>query len=160
MPYTAVDPALDQIDIAEIKRMIPHRYPFLMIDRVMNLELNKGAIGLKNVTVNEEFFNGHFPVQPVMPGVMIIEAMAQTSAVFVVKTLDMVESGMLVYFMTLDKTKFRQPVVPGDQLELHISLIRGRGKVWKFWGEGKVDGKTVAEAEFAAMIRAPDAAET
>lgn len=156
MPFTAQDPELGFCDIADIKRLIPHRYPFLLIDRVMNVDLNKGAVGLKNVTVNEPFFPGHFPVQPVMPGVMIVEAMAQTSAVLVSKSLNMQDSNMLVYFMMLDKTRFRQPVVPGDQLELHVSVIRGGSKTWKFWGEAKVEGKTVTEAEFTAMIRPPD----
>ncbi|MEO1550396.1 MAG: 3-hydroxyacyl-ACP dehydratase FabZ [Pseudomonadota bacterium] len=156
MPRTPTDPALGQADIDEIKRCIPHRYPFLFIDRVFNIEAGKGAVGLKNVTVNEPHFQGHFPAKPVMPGVTIVEAMAQTAAVMVVKTLDLVGNDLLVYFMTLDKCKFRQIVQPGDQLELHVSVIRGRGKVWKFWGEGKVDGATVAEAEFTAMIQPPE----
>lgn len=143
-------------DITEIKRMIPHRYPFLLIDAVKEIHVNKSAVGVKMVTVNEPHFQGHFPEKPVMPGVLIIEAMAQTSAVLVSKTLDLIDSGVLVYFMSLDKAKFRQVVQPGDALELHVSVIRGRGKVWKFWGEGKVDGKVVAEAEFTAMIVPPE----
>lgn len=143
-------------DILEIKRMIPHRYPFLLIDAVKDITLNKSAVGIKMVTVNEPHFQGHFPEKPVMPGVLIVEAMAQTSAVLVSKTLDLIDSGVLVYFMSLDKAKFRQVVQPGDALELHVSVIRGRGKVWKFWGEGKVDGKIVAEAEFTAMIVPPE----
>jgi len=143
-------------DVQRIKRMIPHRYPFLLIDRVKDISKGKSAIGVKNVTVNEEFFNGHFPDKPVMPGVLIIEAMAQTAGVLVVDTLGMIDKGLLVYFMTLDQTRFRNLVGPGDQLELHVSVIRGRGKVWKFWGEGKVDGKIVAEAEFSAMIIDPE----
>lgn len=143
-------------DITEIKRMIPHRYPFLLIDAVKEIHVNKSAIGVKMVTVNEPHFQGHFPEKPVMPGVLIVEAMAQTSAVLVSKTLDLIDSGVLVYFMSLDKAKFRQVVQPGDALELHVSVIRGRGKVWKFWGEGKVDGKVVAEAEFTAMIVPPE----
>lgn len=142
-------------DIQRIKRMIPHRYPFLLIDKVTEIDKGKNAVGIKNVTANEEFFQGHFPDKPVMPGVLIIEAMAQTAGVLVVDTLDMADKGLLVYFMTLDKVRFRNLVGPGDRLELHVSVIRGRGKVWKFWGEAKVDGQTVAEAEFSAMIIDP-----
>jgi 3-hydroxyacyl-[acyl-carrier-protein] dehydratase len=143
-------------DVQRIKRMIPHRYPFLLIDRVKDIKKSESAVGVKNVTINEEFFQGHFPDKPVMPGVLIIEAMAQTSGVLVVDTLGMIDKGLLVYFMTLDKVRFRNLVSPGDQLELHVRVIRGRGKVWKFWGEGKVDGKIVAEAEFSAMIIDPE----
>jgi 3-hydroxyacyl-[acyl-carrier-protein] dehydratase len=143
-------------DVQRIKRMIPHRYPFLLIDKVKDIKKGESAVGVKNVTINEEFFQGHFPDKPVMPGVLIIEAMAQTSGVLVVDTLDMADKGLLVYFMTLDKVRFRNLVGPGDQLELHVRVIRGRGKVWKFWGEGKVDGKIVAEAEFSAMIIDPE----
>ena len=142
-------------DIAEIKRSIPHRYPFLLIDKVRDIKLNESAVGIKNVTVNEPHFNGHFPQQPVMPGVLIVEAMAQTAAILVTKTLDLIDKGMMVYFMTIDATKFRSVVGPGDVLELHVKVLRGRGKVWKFAGEGIVDGKVVAEAEFSAMIAPP-----
>lgn len=145
-------------DLLDIKRMIPHRYPFLLIDRVRDIELNTSAVGLKNVTANEPHFEGHFPAKPVMPGVMIVEAMAQTAAVLVIRTLDLEDNDLLVYFMSIDACKFRQPVTPGDQLELHVSVIKSRGKVWKFSGEGKVDGKLVAEAEFTAMIVPPEAA--
>ena len=148
----AIDPGLPQADIGKIKRMIPHRYPFLMIDRVVNIEVNRFAIGIKNVTVNEPHFEGHFPVLPVMPGVLIIEAMAQTSAVLVVQTLDLIDKDLLVYFMSIDTAKFRSPVGPGDTLELHVTVIRGRGKIWKFRGEAKVGDALCAEAEFAAMI--------
>lgn len=143
-------------DILEIKRMIPHRYPFLMIDRVRDIELGKSAVGLKNVTSNEPHFEGHFPAKPVMPGVLIVEAMAQTAAVMVIRTLDMIDNDLLVYFMAIDACKFRKPVEPGDCLELHVEVIKNRGKVWKFAGQGKVDGKTVAEAEFTAMIMPPE----
>ncbi|HET7409218.1 MAG TPA: 3-hydroxyacyl-ACP dehydratase FabZ [Paracoccaceae bacterium] len=143
-------------DLARIKRMIPHRYPFLLIDRVEQIRRNESAIGVKNVTNNEPFFQGHFPDKPIMPGVMIVEAMAQTAGVLVVETLDMMDQGLLVYFMTLDKTRFRKLVQPGDVLELHVRILRGRGKIWKFWGEGKVGGETVAEAEYSAMIVTQD----
>jgi 3-hydroxyacyl-[acyl-carrier-protein] dehydratase len=147
-----IDPELPQADIQAIKRMIPHRYPFLLIDRVVNIEANRAAVGLKNVTVNEPYFEGHFPARPVMPGVLIIEAMAQTSAVLVVETLDLLDSDLLVYFMSIDTAKFRSVVQPGDVLELHVTVIRGRGKVWKFRGEARVGDTLCAEAEFAAMI--------
>ena len=143
-------------DIQDIKRMIPHRYPFLLIDRVREIDLNKSAVGIKNVTFNEPHFQGHFPAQPIMPGVTIVEAMAQTAAVLVVMTLDMVDNDMLVYFLSIDNCKFRRPVTPGDQLELHVKVVRGRGKLWRFRGEGLVDGKVVAEAEFNAMMVPPE----
>ena len=148
----AIDPTLPQADILTIKRMIPHRYPFLMIDRVVNIEVNRFAIGLKNVTVNEPHFAGHFPVLPVMPGVLIIEAMAQTSAVLVVETLGVIDQELLVYFMSIEGAKFRHVVQPGDMLELHVTTIRGRGKIWRFRGEARVGDTLCAEAEFAAMI--------
>jgi 3-hydroxyacyl-[acyl-carrier-protein] dehydratase len=147
---------LPQADIVRIKRMIPHRYPFLLIDKVVNIEVNRFAIGIKNVTVNEPHFDGHFPAIPVMPGVLIIEAMAQTAAVLVVETLGLHDSDRLVYFMSIDSAKFRSPVMPGAVLELHVEVIRGRSKVWKFRGEGKVGDTLAAEAEFTAMIMPPD----
>lgn len=155
MSFTKQDPELHHVDIHAIKRMIPHRYPFLLVDRIFNIVAAETAVGLKNVTANEPHFEGHFPVQPVMPGVMIVEAMAQTASVLVVHTLDLVDKEMLVYFMSLDKAKFRKVVEPGDQLELHVKVLRGRSKIWKFWGEAKVEGKIAAEAEFTAMIQAP-----
>jgi 3-hydroxyacyl-[acyl-carrier-protein] dehydratase len=154
----AIDPTLPQADILKIKRMIPHRYPFLMIDRVVNLAVNNSAVGIKNVTVNEPHFQGHFPVLPVMPGVMIIEAMAQTSAVLVVETLGVIDQDLLVYFMSIDEAKFRHVVQPGDTLELHVTVIRGRGKIWKFRGAARVGETLCAEAEFAAMILTRDEA--
>ncbi len=143
-------------DLSEIKRMIPHRYPFLLIDAVKEIRVNESAVGIKMVTVNEPHFQGHFPDKAVMPGVLIVEAMAQTAGVLVGTTLNLIDAGMLVYFMSMDKVKFRQIVQPGDALELHVKVIRGRGKIWKFWGEGKVNGITVAEAEFTAMIVPPE----
>lgn len=143
-------------DLARIKRMIPHRYPFLLIDRVEKIRKGVSAIGIKNVTANEPHFEGHFPDVPIMPGVLIVEAMAQTAGVLVVDTLGMEDQNLLVYFMTLDKTRFRRRVVPGDVLELHVEILRGRGKVWKFWGEGKVNGEIAAQAEYSAMIITPD----
>lgn len=124
---------LKTADITRIKRMIPHRYPFLLIDAVKDIRVSESAVGIKNVTVNEPHFEGHFPDKPVMPGVLIVEAMAQTAAVLVVETLEMIDKELLVYFMTLDKARFRRIVAPGDQLELHVKILRGRGKIWKFW---------------------------
>jgi 3-hydroxyacyl-[acyl-carrier-protein] dehydratase len=147
---------LKEADLGRIKRMIPHRYPFLLIDHVKDIAVGDRAVGIKNVTANEPHFQGHFPDKPVMPGVLIVEAMAQTSGVLVVETLEMIDQGLLVYFMTLDKTRFRKIVAPGDVLELHVKILRGRGKIWKFWGEAKVDGEVAAEAEFSAMIITPD----
>ncbi len=146
------------IDIQEIKSLIPHRYPFLLIDKVRDVVSRESAVGIKNVTYNEPHFQGHFPSEPLMPGVTIVEAMAQTAAVLVSKSLGMGDSGALVYFMTIDKCKFRHKVGPGDVLELHVKVIRGSGKIWKFSGQGIVDGKVVTEAEFAAMIIPPEKA--
>jgi 3-hydroxyacyl-[acyl-carrier-protein] dehydratase len=141
------------IDIARIMRAIPHRYPFLMIDRVVDVVRNQSAIGIKNVSVNESFFAGHFPNHPVMPGVLIIESMAQTAAVLVVETLGPEWEGKLVYFMSIEGAKFRRPVVPGDQLRIHVTKERNRGNVWKFHAVARVDDVSVAEATYAAMIR-------
>ncbi len=143
---------IDVVDIARIMAAIPHRYPFLMIDRMIDVVLNQSAIGVKNVTVNEPFFQGHFPQRPVMPGVLIIEAMAQTAATLVVLTLGSGFEGKLVYFMTIENAKFRRPVLPGDQLHLHVEKERNRGNVWRFRGVARVDGTAVAEATYTAMI--------
>jgi 3-hydroxyacyl-[acyl-carrier-protein] dehydratase len=146
------------IDIQEIKRLIPHRYPFLLVDKVRELNPEVSAVGIKNVTSNEPHFQGHFPSQPIMPGVTIVEAMAQTAAILVSKSLKLEDSGALVYFLTIDNCKFRHLVGPGDVLELHIKVIRGRGKIWKFHGDAIVDGRIVTEADFAAMIIPPEGA--
>ena len=140
------------LDIAKIMHAIPHRYPFLLVDRVVDLVKNESCTGIKNVTINENFFQGHFPTMPVMPGVLIIECMAQTAAVLVVETLGPDWAGKLVYFMTVDNAKFRKPVVPGDQMRVYVKKERQRGNIWKFSAEAKVDGKVVAEATYAAMI--------
>lgn len=142
----------ETIDIMRIMEMIPHRYPFLLVDRVTDVVVGESAVGIKNVTINEPFFQGHFPSQPVMPGVLIVESMAQTAAVLVVETLGSEAAGKLVYFMTIDDARFRKPVVPGDTLKVHVSKLRSRGSVWKFSGEVRVEGTLVAEARFAAMI--------
>ena len=140
------------IDVLEVMELIPHRPPFLMIDRVEGIVQQESAVGIKNVTIDEPFFAGHFPKRPVFPGVLIIEAMAQTAAVLVVESLGEASRGKLVYFMTIDSARFRKPVVPGDQLRLEVRVQRSRGPVWKFSGAAKVDGQTVAEAVYSAMI--------
>lgn len=152
MDATALESKPVEIDIGRVMEMIPHRYPFLMIDRVVDVVADASAVGIKNVTVNEPFFQGHFPQRPVMPGVLLIEAMAQTAAVLVVHTLGPSAEGKLVYFMTVDEARFRRPVVPGDSLRIHVEKQRHRAQVWKFRGVAKVDGNLVAEANFGAMI--------
>jgi 3-hydroxyacyl-[acyl-carrier-protein] dehydratase len=151
-PPSGATPSVTSVDIARIMRDIPHRYPMLMIDRVDDIVLGESAVGVKNVTINEHFFTGHFPEKPVMPGVLIIEAMAQTAAVLVVETLGDDAAGLLVYFMTIEDAKFRKPVVPGDQLRIEVVKERKLRNVWKFKGTARVDGKVVAEATYSAMI--------
>jgi len=140
------------LDIHRILRLIPHRYPFLLIDRIVDVVPSTSATGIKNVTINEPHFQGHFPQRPVMPGVLIIEAMAQTAGALVMHSMGQEAEGKLVYFMTIEGARFRRPVVPGDQLLLHVVKERSRGNVWKFNGEAKVDGTLVAEATYSAMI--------
>lgn len=143
-------------DLDAIKRMIPHRDPFLLIDSVENIHRYESAIGVKQVRDDEPFFEGHFPGEPIMPGVLIIEAMAQTAGVLVVDSTEQADSNLLVYFMGIDKARFRKRVLPGDRLELHVRILRGRGKVWKFYGAAKVGEDLVAEAEYSAMIITAD----
>jgi len=152
-----IDPAcaeeqITQVDVQRIMEMIPHRHPFLMIDKVVDMVANQRATGIKNVSINENYFQGHFPARPVMPGVLIIEAMAQTAAVLVVHTLGPESEGKLVYFMSVDNARFRRPVFPGDRLDVHVTKQRHRGNVWKFEGRAKVGDNLMAEAVFAAMI--------
>jgi 3-hydroxyacyl-[acyl-carrier-protein] dehydratase len=141
-----------RIDTRRIMEMIPHRHPFLMIDEVVDVVANERATGIKNVSIDENYFKGHFPTRPVMPGVLIIEAMAQTAAVLVVHTLGPKSEGKLVYFMSVDNARFRRPVFPGDRLDVHVVKQRHRGNVWKFEGRAKVGTNLMAEAVFAAMI--------
>ncbi len=145
------------MEISDILEYLPHRYPMLLVDRVLECEPGKRILGIKNVSINEPYFAGHFPHHPVMPGVLIIESMAQTAAVLVVETLGPEAHGKVVYFMSIEGAKFRRPVVPGDQMRVHVTKERNRGNVWKFHGVARVDGITVAEATFAALImdRAP-----
>ena len=141
-----------QIDINRIKELIPHRYPFLLIDGIRTLTPNESAIGIKNVSVNEPFFEGHFPDRPVMPGVLIIESMAQTAGCLVVVSLGKESEGKLVYFMTIENARFRKPVVPGDRMVINVQKLRSRGSVFKFSGKAFVGEVLAAEATFSAMI--------
>ena len=142
------------VNIEKIVNMIPHRYPMLLIDKVEDLVLGESATGIKNVTANENFFTGHFPAKMVMPGVLMIESMAQTCAVLVIETLGKTAEGSLVYFMSVDGAKFRKPVIPGDQLKFHVEKIKNRANVWKFQCKGYVEGELVSEAVISAMIMA------
>lgn len=145
---------LASADIQLIQRILPHRYPFLLVDRVEEIDGTRRAVGIKNVTMNEPHFQGHFPGLPIMPGVTIVEAMAQTSAVMVGVTMELADKGVLIYFMGIDNCKFRRKVVPGDQLRMTLETLRGKpgGKVWKFAGRAEVDGEMACEAEFTAMM--------
>lgn len=144
--------ASQEINVTEIMEMIPHRYPILLVDRILDYVPGEWAVGLKNVTFNEPHFTGHFPGWPVMPGVLIVEAMAQTSACLVVKTLGDEAKGKIVYFMTIDEARFRKPVTPGDALHIRVEVIQNRRNVWKFKGTAKVGDAVHAEAIFSAMI--------
>lgn len=141
-----------KVDIVSVMEMIPHRYPILLVDRILEFVPGERAVGLKNVTFNEPHFQGHFPGWPVMPGVLIVEAMAQTSACLVVKTLGDEAKGKVVYFMSIEEAKFRKPVTPGDAMHIHVEKIQNRRNVWKFNGKATVDGQVCAEAVFSAMI--------
>lgn len=149
--------SLGSADIMRIMELLPHRYPFLLVDKIIDIDGDNSAIGIKNVTVNEPHFTGHFPSQPVMPGVLIVEGMAQTAGAICIDNADM--EADLVYFMTIDNARFRKPVVPGDQLEIHVKKIKQRGTIWKFHCEGIVDGAKVAEADIGAMLIANESSE-
>lgn len=142
----------NEIDIQQVLDLIPHRYPMLLIDRITQLDHNVSAVGLKNITFNEPQFQGHFPGAPVMPGVMIIESMAQTAAALVVYSLELKADNKLIYFMTIDDARFRRPVEPGDSMYVHITKEHARGTVWKFSGTATVNDQTCAQARFGAMV--------
>lgn len=143
---------LQTLDVLDIMKRIPHRYPMLLVDRLVDIVLNESAVGIKNVTINEQFFEGHFPQRPVMPGVLIVEAMAQTAGTLVVHSMGEGAEGKLVYFMSIEEAKFRKPIGPGDQIRIHVTKEQARRNVWRFRGEAKVDGVLCAEAVFTAMI--------
>lgn len=138
------------MDIKDIQNLLPHRYPFLMVDRIIQMETGTKAVGIKNVTINEQFFQGHFPNHPIMPGVLIIEALAQVAGILALHSGAAV--GKAVYFLSIERAKFRKPVVPGDQLKLEVSILQQRGNVWKFSGNAFVEDKIAAESEFTAMV--------
>ncbi len=152
MDSTPSGEAVSDIDILRIMELIPHRYPMLMVDRVVEIVPDVSAVGIKNVTVNEPAFQGHFPGRPIMPGVLIVEAMAQTAGILVVRTLGPEAEGKLVYFMSIDSARFRRPVTPGDSMRIHVQKLQHRRNVWRFSGEAKVDGTLCADATFAAML--------
>jgi 3-hydroxyacyl-[acyl-carrier-protein] dehydratase len=139
-------------DIARIMKLLPHRYPFLLIDRMIDMDGEESGTAIKNVTINEPFFQGHFPGKPVMPGVLLIEAMAQAAGALVLNHLGDDHAGKLVFFMSIDKARFRKPVLPGDVVQFHVKLSNKRAPVWKYWAEAHVEGKKVAEAEIGAML--------
>ncbi len=146
---------LQTADITRIMKLLPHRYPFLLVDKIIDMDGDNSAIGIKNVTINEPFFQGHFPKFPVMPGVLLIEGIAQTAGALCVNNLGDNFEPPLVYFMTIDKARFRKPVLPGDTVHYHVRKRRNRGRVWRFEGEVRVNGHIVAEAEVSAMIVDP-----
>ena len=152
MTEAASQETLGTADIARILKLLPHRYPFLMIDRIIDIDADNSATGVKNVTINEPFFQGHFPNFPIMPGVLLVEGMAQTAGAICVAALGETYQPQIVYFMGIDKAKFRRPVVPGDTVHYHVRKIRNRGPVWRFHCEAKVNGTLVAEGEISAMI--------
>lgn len=156
MPDTNTAP-VTEADIQLIQKILPHRYPFLLVDRVVEMDGYSSAVGIKNVTMNEPHFQGHFPGTPIMPGVTIVEAMAQTAGVMVGSALGLTDGDLLIFFMTIDGCKFRRKVVPGDVLRMNVTTQRGKpgGKVWKFHGSATVDGELAAEATFTAMLDAP-----
>ena len=143
---------LGSADILRVMKMLPHRYPLLMVDKIIEMKGDESCIGIKNVTINEPQFQGHFPSRPVMPGVLLIEAMAQTAGALCVHARGSDDIPALVYFMTIDNAKFRKPVVPGDRVEFHVKKVRNRGNIWKFGCVAMVDGAKVAEAEVSAML--------
>ena len=143
-------PELGAADIQEIMTLLPHRYPFLLVDKIIDIDGDNSAVGIKNVTANEPQFQGHFPERPIMPGVLLVEAMAQTAGAICARKEG--ESGNLVYFMTIDNARFRKPVIPGDRVEFHVKKLKQRGNIWRFACTATVEGVKVAEAEISAMM--------
>lgn len=152
MPENLETKVLQSADIGRIMKLLPHRYPFLLIDRMIDIDGEESGTAIKNVTINEPFFQGHFPGRPIMPGVLLIEAMAQAAGALVLNHLGDEHAGKLVFFMSIDKARFRKPVGPGDTVRFHVKLSNRRPPVWKYWAEAHVDGKKVAEAEIGAML--------
>ena len=148
----ATEKVLKTADIGRIMKLLPHRYPFLLIDKMYDMDGEQSGVAIKNVTMNEPFFQGHFPGKPVMPGVLLVEAMAQTAGALVLDHLGEEHAGKLVFFMSIDKARFRKPVGPGDTVHIKVNLTNKRAPVWKYWAEAHVDGKKVAEAEIGAML--------
>lgn len=154
MAEAAAGATLESADILEIMRYLPHRYPFLLVDRIIDIRGDESGVGVKNVTVNEPHFQGHFPERPVMPGVLLVEAMAQTAGVIAMRAQGEVERPRLVYFVTIDKAKFRKPVTPGDRVEFHMTKTARKRNIWWYLGRAIVDGTLVCEAEISAMMGA------
>lgn len=152
----AIEPGKTELSTREIMQLLPHRYPMLMIDRIVDIKAGESAVAIKNVTSNEPFFTGHFPDYPVMPGVMIVEAMAQGAAAFTAYGEELDTEGKVVLFMGIDKAKFRRPIVPGDQVRISVKVAHRRPPVWRFEGEAHVDGKLVTSATFSAMLADAD----
>ncbi len=152
MPENHEIKVLHSADIGRIMKLLPHRYPFLLIDKLIDIDGEESGTAIKNVTINEPFFQGHFPGRPIMPGVLLIEAMAQAAGALVLNHLGEEHAGKLVFFMSIDKARFRKPVSPGDTVRFHVKLANRRPPVWKYWAEAHVDGKKVAEAEIGAML--------
>lgn len=150
----AIEPGKSELDVMELKRLLPHRYPMLMLDRLVDIRPGESAVGVKCVTANEAYFEGHFPQKPVMPGVFMIEAMAQAAAAFTAYTEEIDIENKIILFIGIDHARFRRPVTPGDQLRILVKTVQRRPPVWRFSGEAMVEGRRVAEAEFSAMLAA------